>query len=636
MAARDARKRSGRVALWIVVALAWLLMAQAGATTWAASCALAAAREVQGTALGIGNLAAVEVDELAELDGALVRLRGALGHLRWTAWWAPCLARLDSMPYLQAVGVLFSDGLSAALDLSELAWWTLLEVESGAPGAWATLPDRSVSASTVRSLTYERQRLLSIDEGLGRVERALAGVGGESTAKLRDLITLGQLATDLGLVAPQLAGEMPRRVLVVFQNDDELRPTGGFISSVAELTLQDGEVTEMRFMDSYAVEAHQAVHPPAPPPLARWMDAGILLFRDANWSPDYCESAEVMAALYALDMGREVDAVVAVNASLAAELLKALGPVSLPDYDVVVTSENVREVAATFWAEPLDAPDIGTQGEAWSEWLAHRKDIGGALVEALLARLSHVDPQQLIALAMTLQDAVERKDLLVWSPDDVRLQQDLRHAGLEGGLREAGGDYLMVVEANVGWNKVNRQVARQVAYTVDLSARPRAELTIAYENRSAPVDACEHKTRYGETYEAMTEGCYWNYVRILVPKGAELQAAEGLASEVTVGRVAGKTVFGGLVLVPAGETVTVRWAYHLPDDVAQLDADAGFEYDLVAQRQPGMRDVSLTVTIRAPGMVTAPRSPWVMQPDGSWGRHLAWDRDIELSMALEP
>lgn len=636
MGASGAGRRGPRVLLWVGLLVAWLLLAQAGATTWAVGRALRAGGAVQAAALAVTDWAAPQPAELATLACALARLSDTLRWLRRTCWWASWVARWQALPPVHAAGVLLSDGIAAGQDLTELAWWTLLEIESGAPGAWEPLPERGVSASVVRSLSRERGRLLSIRERLGRVEETLAGLGDSRLGDLQKWAALGRLVADLGLLAPHLAGDGPRTVLIVFQNDDELRPTGGFVSSLAELTLRDGAVIDMRFMDSYAVEAHHTAHPPAPAALARWMDAGMLLFRDANWSPDFRESAEVMAALYAMDMSREVDAVVAVNASLAGELLGALGPVALEGYDVMVTGENVREVAATFWAQPLDAPGIDAQGQAWRDWLAHRKDIGAALVSAMMDELGRAESRQLLALATVLDDAIARKDLLVWALADEGLQQDLAHAGLDGRIRLSDGDYLMVVEANVGWNKVNRHVSREMVYTVDLGSEPRAELTITFDNASPPVEACEHEARYGDSYEAMTQGCYWNYVRVLAPAGAVLEQSDGLASEVKVGREAGKTVFGGLVLVPAGETCTVRWAYRLPDGVAQRDARGFWRYDLAVQKQPGVRDVSLTVIVHARGMPVGERSMWDTRPDGSWAAHLVLDRDAVLSLALKP
>ncbi len=637
MAPNKAQRPRGRVLLGIGLALAWLLLVQAGATVLAARGVLQAADGARAAASSIGSLAAPDAEQVGDVAEALSQLHGALRWLRRTSWWAPGLARLEALPRARAVGVLLTDGVAALEDLAELGWWTLLEVESGLPGTWDTLAERSVASSAVNSLGRERGRLLLVRERLVRVEEALATLPGANVIRLAELLSQGRLAVDLGLVIPQLAGETPRTVLLVFQNDDELRATGGFVSSVAELTLENGALTDLTFMDSYAVEAHEAAHPPAPKPLARWMDASILLFRDANWSADFCESAQVMAALYSMDMGRQVDLVVAVNASLAARLLEALGPIWLEGYDLEVTSANVHEVAATFWAQPLESPGIEAQGAAWGEWLAHRKDIGAALVRGLVERLGRIAAADLPGLASVLEEAIARKDLLVWAPADGDLQGDLRRAGWDGAVRPSSGDYVMVVESNVGWNKVNRRVSRTVAYRVELDGpEARAELTVTFENASPAGIPCQHEARYGSSYEEMTEGCYWSYVRVLVPLGSELEQVDGLEGEVEITREAGKLAFGGLALVPAGETCTVRWVYRLPPEVVRVDKDGRYRYDLVVQKQPGVKALDLSVWVYAGRAAVGDGRNWFVQPDGSVATQRTLDRDAEMSVTWKP
>ena len=636
MASGEARSPRASALLWVGLILAWLLLAQAGVTTLAAHGVVRAAQDVQVAALSLGDPARPS-SQVATLAESLSRLHGALRWLRQTSWWASPLARQGALPRAQAVGVGLTDGVLALEELAELAWWTLLEIESGAPDAWETLPERGAAASVIRSVGQERGRLLSVRERLIRVEEAFARLDGSRLDRLGRYAGVGRLVADLGLLAPQIAGETPRTVLLVFQNDDEVRATGGFVSSVAELELQNGALVASTFMDSYAVEAHQAEHPPAPEALAHWMDASILLFRDANWSPDFRESAQVMASLYAMDMGRQVDLVVAVNASLAAELLGALGPVWLEGYDVTVTSANVHEVATTFWAQPLESPGIDAQGAAWGEWLAHRKDIGAALVMGIMDRLGQAGVADAGALATVLEEAIAQKDLLAWAPLDRTLQADLVRAGLDGAVQATNGDYLMVVESNVGWNKVNRNVTREIIYRLDLAnGEARAELTITLTNASPAGLPCEHEPRYGSSYDDLAEGCYWSYVRVLVPLGSELDHADGLASEVAVTREAGKLAFGGLVLVPAGETRVVRWAYRLPDEVLQLDADGRPRYDLLVQKQPGLRDARLVVELAADQVFLADDSRWAVQPDGTLTAQVELTRDEELSVTLRP
>jgi len=636
MASGEARSPRASALLWVGLILAWLLLAQAGVTTLAAHGVVRAAQDVQVAALSLGDPARPS-SQVATLAESLSRLHGALRWLRQTSWWASPLARQGALPRAQAVGVGLTDGVLALEELAELAWWTLLEIESGAPDAWETLPERGAAASVIRSVGQERGRLLSVRERLIRVEEAFARLDGSRLDRLGRYAGVGRLVADLGLLAPQIAGETPRTVLLVFQNDDEVRATGGFVSSVAELELQNGALVASTFMDSYAVEAHQAEHPPAPEALERWMDASILLFRDANWSPDFRESAQVMASLYAMDMGRQVDLVVAVNASLAAELLGALGPVWLEGYDVTVTSANVHEVATTFWAQPLESPGIDAQGAAWGDWLAHRKDIGAALVTGIMDRLGQAGVADAGALATVLEEAIAQKNLLAWAPLDRTLQADLVRAGLDGAVQATNGDYLMVVESNVGWNKVNRNVTREIIYRLDLAnGEARAELTITLTNASPAGLPCEHEPRYGSSYDDLAEGCYWSYVRVLVPLGSELDHADGLASEVAVTREAGKLAFGGLVLVPAGETRVVRWAYRLPDEVLQLDADGRPRYDLLVQKQPGLRDVRLVVELAADQVFLADDSRWAVQPDGTLTAQVELTRDEELSVTLRP
>ena len=637
MAANEIRRPRGRVLLWIGLALGWLLLAQAGASVLAARGVLRAADGLRAAASSIESLAAPDAQQVGDVADALSHAQNALRWLRLTSWWAPGLARMEALPRAHALGVLLTDGVSALEDLAELGWWSLLNVESGLPGAWGTLAETSVAASAVGSLGRERDRLLLVRERLVRVEGALATVPGANLARLAGLVSQGRLAVDLGLVIPQLAGGAPRTVLLVFQNDDELRATGGFVSSVAELTLENGGLTDLAFMDSYAVEAHEAAHPPAPRPLARWMDAGILLFRDANWSADFCESAQVMAALYSMDMGRQVDLVVAVNASLAARLLAALGPIWLEGYDLEVTSANVHEVAATFWAQPLESPGIEAQGAAWGEWLAHRKDIGAALVRALVERLGTLDTADLPGLATVLEEAIARKDLLVWAPADRGLQGDVTRAGWDGAVRPSSGDYVMVVESNVGWNKVNRRVSRTVAYRVELDGRiARAELTVTFENASPAGIPCQHEARYGGSYVEMTEGCYWNYVRVLVPLGSELEQVDGLDGEIEITREAGKLAFGGLALIPAGQTRAVRWVYRLPPEVVRVDEDGRYRYDLVVQKQPGVKALDLLVWVYADHAVVGDDGNWFVQRDGSVATQRTLDRDTELSVTWKP
>lgn len=66
------------------------------------------------------------------------------------------------------------------------------------------------------------------------------------------LVKLAQVALQLGPQMPWLLGmDEPRHYLVMVQNNHELRATGGFISSIGLLTLEQGKISNLEFADSY-------------------------------------------------------------------------------------------------------------------------------------------------------------------------------------------------------------------------------------------------------------------------------------------------------------------------------------------------------------------------------------------------
>jgi len=156
------------------------------------------------------------------------------------------------------------------------------------------------------------------------------------------------LLTDLTNVtavgADVLGGNGTRRYLLVFQNNTELRATGGFIGSFAEIQITDGAVSKLLVPGggSYDLQGQLKRTIIAPKPLQllreRWE------FQDANWFPDYPTSARTIMELYEASGGPTMDGVIAVNATYIADLLNLLGPVDLTDeYGRVITKENFLE-----------------------------------------------------------------------------------------------------------------------------------------------------------------------------------------------------------------------------------------------------------------------------------------------------
>jgi hypothetical protein len=173
----------------------------------------------------------------------------------------------------------------------------------------------------------------------------------------------------------------------------------------------------------------------------------------------------------------------------------------------------------------------------------------------------------------------------------------------------------MVVDANVGYNKASARVRQSITYEVDLSQTPpRATATLVYTHTSTVDYPCVAEARYDPVYEQMMNRCYWDYLRLFVPQGSELQDAtrisvpgqalwsgEPESGEITVRPAAEGPwlTFGVLNLLPPATRQTRRFTWTLPQDVVEWE-DGQRGYTLRVQKQPGTRGHPLTVRIQLP------------------------------------
>ena len=638
------------VALLLVVAL-WLGVT--GYRLWRVASALRADLTAAQmlAAGGVENLDARRAADLLHATHAdLEELQSAAGPFLWLCpylGWVPRYGPLIRVaPELLEIAV----GLTAAG--SEIAGEAipLLEGAGGedAPGAAAA------PAEAIDTLVRVRPQLLAARSAVDRTEDLLQGlrerdlgprVEGWIGRLDRYLPLLGE-GTRGALLLPDLLGASgPRSYLILIQNEDELRPTGGFISAVARVKVAGGRIMDVQVEDSYAVDDFSQPYPDPPAPLREIMMLDLWVLRDSNWSPDFPTSAQAAADIHAISRDFEPDGVIAVDQQAIRILVAALGPLEVEGFDEPVTGDTVIELARRAW-EPED--------EQGGDWWLHRKDFMATTLDAAVRRMGgDISREMLISLARAGLQALRQKHLLIYlaEAEGAGLAEDL---GWDGAMAQVPRDlqvprdYLMVVDANVGYNKVNATIQQRIAYTVDLSerSRPRGTLTVTHTNPAPAADApCNHEPRYDRAYAAMTQRCYWDYLRVYAPlgtqlldatphaiSGAELLSGKASPARVTTGPTAhGHEVFSTLLLVHRQETLETRFETQLPADVL-LASSGGFAYSLRVQKQPGTRAVPLHVRILLPPGSQLVRS----EPHPRWvsGRELAYDLRLDTDVVL--
>jgi hypothetical protein len=550
--------------------------------------------------------------DLEAIDARLGPLPAAGRLLAWVPRHGGDLAAagdlLDLAVAVSAAGDGAFQALAPALDL----------VSGGPEGSPALLAagERALPALLAARPALERARA-----DLAAVEQARQRIDGGSlsprvaglVARLDRTLPLLGVAVDGALLLPDLLGAAaPRTYLVIAQNNQELRATGGFISGVAELRVSAGRLEGgLDFRDSYAVDNLEVPHDLAPADFQQVLMGDLVFFRDANWDPDFPTTARRALEIYARDQGPMAGGVVALDLSALRLLVAAAGPLAVAGVDEPVDGDNVMRVIQGQWSQAAGNDD--------QDWWLHRKDFMGEVAAALFARLDEPQGIDPAALLGAVKEALDEKHLLVYLPEP-QAAALLRARNWDGALPGPAfqGDFLMLVDSNAGFNKVDARIERSLLYQVDLAAAgpARARLAVTYRHLGqVPVAECVQEARYGETYQDMAERCYWDYARLYVPGGSRLLEGPGLEAPpagslvarsgspsaldpvLAAGDWAAWTAF--FSLAPAAQR-TIAWSYELPAEAVVAHPGGLLAYRLRAAKQPGTGAVPLRLEIRLP------------------------------------
>ncbi len=290
----------------------------------------------------------------------------------------------------------------------------------------------------------------------------------------------------------------PQRYLVLFQNTSELRPTGGFPGSYALIEFENGVMKEFFVDDIYNPDGQMKEKIIPPQPLQKITPNWGL--RDSNWFPDFELSAKKAAEFYYKDTKILVDGVIAVNVDLVPEVLKITGPIEMPDFGVVLNSDN-------FLAEVQEEVEyLKTKGQP--------KEILVEFAPKFLERLSSLSQEDWIKVFALLVEAVDKKDILAYFVDS-RLQNFAVSNGLAGKIEDVDSDYLMVVHSNVMGSKTDAVIDNSVYLKIEKDPEGDLVHTLEIERR--------HNGGQLGFYNKKNN----DYIRILLPEDAELIGVSG-------------------------------------------------------------------------------------------------------------
>ncbi|HCM53873.1 MAG TPA: hypothetical protein DIS59_02905 [Candidatus Magasanikbacteria bacterium] len=430
--------------------------------------------------------------------------------------------------------------------------------------------------------------------------------------------------TDLSRVLYDVfGGDDFRRLLVLFQNNNEIRPTGGFIGSFAMVDTQKGRIENITIPGGGSYDIQGQLEKYIVPPIPLQLVNGRWEFQDINWFFDFPTTARKAEQFVESAEKTTFDGTIAVNASVIERLLRVIGPIDTGEYDLLLDADNVLPTLQSY------VEDGYAEDEA-------PKEILSTVLDQLLSALQDVQREQLLVLMSELHEALSQKEIQV-SLKDAASNARLFSFGWTGRVVQTSPrqDYLAVVATNVQGQKSDARIQQDIEHTAEVQP-----------DGSVIEKVLVRRTHTGDPTEVYYGASNITYMRVYVPKGAILLDAGGFMyppedafhvpepwyeEDVDLARVEyevgihsktgtritnefGKTAFGNWMIVPAGESREVWVTYRLPFSVVDTKQDeqqqslrtllahapsAVSRYSLFVQKQSGVESTVLS-TVRYP------------------------------------
>lgn len=404
--------------------------------------------------------------------------------------------------------------------------------------------------------------------------------------EIRDRLAVALKLVD---ILPSLINTpQPISYLVLLQNNAELRPTGGFIGSYALLTFQQGRLTDLQVQDVYSADGQLDGHVEPPEPIKEYLGEAAWYLRDSNWYPDFSASARQIEWFFEKETGTRVAGTIGLNLFTVQDLLKATGPIELPDFNETITSDNFFERAE--YKSEINFFPGSTQ----------KKDFLTGLTRSLIQKFQTGD-LPLADVARVLSSSLHDSNIII-SLADPQLQRVIEDNNWSGSLKQKPcptsfnqnpclSQTFSLIEANLGVNKSNYFLTRQFSQIANINKNGQLnhQLTITYQNSSP-----------NNTWPA---GDYKTYTRLYLPIGSQILTSTIDDDDL---EILSNTVSSNMQLqefafyyqVPVNSTRVLTFTFTTPDIINTTSPLTALSLNW--EKQPGMSQDNFALKINYP------------------------------------
>jgi len=404
-----------------------------------------------------------------------------------------------------------------------------------------------------------------------------------------------------------------------------LRPTGGFIGSYGLLSFEKGKLTDFQIKDVYEADGQLKGHVEPPWEIKTYLNEANWFMRDANWNADFTKTSDDIQWFLDKETSKKVDGVIGIDLAVARSMLEVTGELYIADFKENINKDNLYE-QAEFYAETKFFPGS-----------VQKASFLGAVGKQLFEEIKNLKTEKRAMLLQSMVDLLERNEIQI-ALNNKEASKVINNLGMDGkiyngkcAVENCVSDYLYLVEANLGVNKANYFLYRNVEEAVEIGQNSiNRVVKINYENTAKNSN--------------WPGGDYKNYLRVYVPTDvniSQISVADGdnpsnkktyTNDELRIREVNEKKEIGFLVTVPVlkKRVVEIRYSSNV-----KIDSKKNFSYLNYIQRQPGSGETGWV------GLVSFPESwqPVQVQPTANLvGGKLLFnqklDRDIKMGVEL--
>jgi hypothetical protein len=398
----------------------------------------------------------------------------ALGPLLPIAKVIPLVrAQVRAAETMAVVGAQLS---TAGIDVAQASNGLLHPAHPHLPLSQAVGDLKSIHVATdnaVKVLDSAQRRMSALDGY--RLLGPLSSARSQLESRLAKAGTRGhQLDDGLTLLLDIVGANGPRRYLVLTQNPDEIRPTGGYIGTYGLIVADGGHVKLAEYGPGGVwTQAHPAAQIPAskaPFVFGYAVPPQPQTISNVNTSPDWPSAAKLAAKLWRMGGEQPVDGVLSMEPQVIAAMVKVYGSVRVPAYDETVTSANVQSRLDYYTHGPGSAHKNDVE----------RKNFIAELAHAVLQRTLSATGGEWVRAASALQQTFGVREGMAWSAR-LPVQQAIVRLGWDGTLPPVAGDFYADAEFEFvakNGSGLRRTFAHQVTLNSDGSGVSSTTMTL--------------------------------------------------------------------------------------------------------------------------------------------------------------